>query len=53
MGERAQTDWTTGEWFAEVQADGSTTGVKGDKWKDGYHNGRALIEAIEIISGLR
>jgi mannobiose 2-epimerase len=48
-----QTDWKTGEWFAEVQPDGSTTGVKADKWKEGYHNGRALIEAIEIIAGLR
>jgi len=47
-----QTDWKAGEWFAEVQPDGSTTGVKGDRWKEGYHNGRALIESIRIIEGL-
>jgi mannose/cellobiose epimerase-like protein (N-acyl-D-glucosamine 2-epimerase family) len=47
-----QTDWRVGEWFAEVQPDGSTTGVKGDRWKEGYHNGRALIESIRTIDDL-
>jgi mannobiose 2-epimerase len=47
-----QTDWRHGEWFAEVRPDGSTSGVKGDRWKEGYHNGRALIEAIEVIRRL-
>jgi mannobiose 2-epimerase len=47
-----QTDWRAGEWFAEVHPDGSTTGVKGDRWKEGYHNGRALIESIRIIGEL-
>jgi mannose/cellobiose epimerase-like protein (N-acyl-D-glucosamine 2-epimerase family) len=47
-----QTDWTNGEWFAEVRPDGSVHGVKGDRWKEGYHNGRALIESIRIIEEL-
>ena len=47
-----QTDWAAGEWFAEVLPDGSTRGVKGDRWKEGYHNGRALIESIRIIESL-
>jgi mannobiose 2-epimerase len=47
-----QTDWKVGEWFAEVHPDGSTTGVKGDRWKDGYHNGRALIESMQLIGEL-
>jgi cellobiose epimerase len=47
-----QTDWTSGEWFAEVRPDGSTAGVKGDRWKEGYHNGRALIESIRLIGEL-
>ena len=47
-----QTDWTNGEWFAEVRPDGSTAGVKGDRWKEGYHNGRALIESIRLIGEL-
>ena len=47
-----QTDWIQGEWFAEVRPNGSTAGVKGDRWKEGYHNGRALIESIRLIGEL-
>jgi cellobiose epimerase len=47
-----QTDWQAGEWFAEVLPGGSTRGVKGDRWKEGYHNGRALVESIRIIESL-
>jgi mannobiose 2-epimerase len=47
-----QTDWINGEWFAEVRPDGSTAGVKADRWKEGYHNGRALIESIRLIGEL-
>jgi len=48
-----QTDWTGGEWHAVVRPDGSVTGAKADQWKEGYHNGRALIFSIEIIHSLR
>jgi mannobiose 2-epimerase len=48
-----QTDWRSGEWFAEVLPDGATRGVKGDRWKAGYHNGRALIESLRIIEALQ
>ena len=47
-----QTDWHVGEWYAEVLPDGSTRGVKGDRWKEGYHNGRALLESIRLIEAL-
>ena len=47
-----QTDWTNGEWFAEVHPDGAVRGVKGDRWKEGYHNGRALIESLRVIDEL-
>jgi mannose/cellobiose epimerase-like protein (N-acyl-D-glucosamine 2-epimerase family) len=47
-----QTDWRVGEWHAEVLPDGSTRGVKGDRWKAGYHNGRALLESIRLIESL-
>ncbi|MCP9859344.1 MULTISPECIES: AGE family epimerase/isomerase [unclassified Cyanobium] len=48
-----QTDWTEGEWHAEVHPDGSVNGAKADQWKEAYHNGRALIFSIEIINSLR
>jgi mannobiose 2-epimerase len=47
-----QTDWTHGEWFQEVLPDGKTRGVKGDAWKAGYHNGRALLECLEQLQAL-
>jgi cellobiose epimerase len=50
--DQKQTDWRAGEWYAEVLPDGSTRGVKGDRWKAGYHNGRALLESIRLIESL-
>jgi cellobiose epimerase len=47
-----QTDWTNGEWFEIVAPDGTPRGGKAHRWKAGYHNGRALVEAIRIIEGM-
>jgi mannose/cellobiose epimerase-like protein (N-acyl-D-glucosamine 2-epimerase family) len=45
-----QTDWTSGEWYETIQPDGRPrAGNKAHQWKAGYHNGRALIEAVERI----
>jgi cellobiose epimerase len=47
-----QTDWTTGEWHPTVTADGRATGEKANRWKAGYHNGRAMLEALRILRAL-
>ncbi|MGH9373083.1 MAG: AGE family epimerase/isomerase [Vicinamibacterales bacterium] len=48
-----QTDWTSGEWPETIQPDGQPRpGNKAHLWKAGYHNGRALIEAVERIKML-
>ena len=47
-----QTDWRRGEWHAEVRPDGSVRGAKANRWKEGYHNGRALIHSIDLINSL-
>jgi mannobiose 2-epimerase len=44
-----QIDWKQGEWFASVSPDGKVSGEKGQAWKAGYHNGRALLECLEIL----
>ena len=45
-----QTDWASGEWHEAVEPDGRPRrGNKAHPWKAGYHNGRALIEAVERI----
>lgn len=45
-----QTDWSSGEWYEAIGPDGRPRGGnKAHPWKAGYHNGRALIEAVERI----
>lgn len=42
-------DWEHGEWHHIIRPDGTTQGNKASPWKGGYHNGRAMIECIEIL----
>ena len=42
-------DWEVGEWFESIPAQGQPQGDKASVWKAGYHNGRAMIECIEIL----
>jgi mannobiose 2-epimerase len=42
-------DWQYGEWHANVSARGIAGGDKASPWKAGYHNGRAMIECLEIL----
>lgn len=44
-----QTDWATGEWHPTIAADGRPSGEKANRWKAGYHNGRAMIEALRLV----
>ncbi|MGE0666847.1 MAG: AGE family epimerase/isomerase [Sphingomonadales bacterium] len=46
-----QADWTRGEWHCEIAPNGRPTGDKGDGWKSAYHDGRALMTCIELLSG--
>lgn len=47
--EEKMTDHEHGGWYATVKPDGSVSGDKGNLWKCAYHNGRALIEALEVL----
>lgn len=44
-----QIDWKNGEWWATVDPDGKQSGDKAHIWKAGYHNGRALLECLEML----
>jgi mannobiose 2-epimerase len=49
----AQTDWTNGEWFESIAPDGTPSkGNKATAWKAGYHNGRALLQALNRLERL-
>jgi cellobiose epimerase len=47
--EKHQTDWKYGEWYDTITPEGTPRGDKAHIWKAGYHNGRAMIECLEIL----
>ena len=42
-------DWQHGEWHQNISARGVAGGDKASNWKAGYHNGRAMIECLQIL----
>ena len=47
--EKNMVDWENGEWHANITPEGKPQGDKANAWKAGYHNGRAMIECLEIL----
>ncbi|MFC1636443.1 AGE family epimerase/isomerase [Planctomycetota bacterium] len=47
--ENHMVDWANGEWHANITPEGRPRGDKANAWKAGYHNGRAMIECLEIL----
>ncbi|MHC4680586.1 MAG: AGE family epimerase/isomerase [Planctomycetota bacterium] len=47
--EKNMVDWENGEWHATITPEGRPRGDKASTWKAGYHNGRAMIECLEIL----
>jgi len=47
--ERHLVDWRNGEWHEFVTADGKTGGSKAHAWKAAYHDGRAMIECLQLL----
>jgi mannobiose 2-epimerase len=49
-----QTDRKAGGWSGVILPDGEARGDKANIWKTPYHNGRAVLECLELLkSGLR
>jgi mannobiose 2-epimerase len=42
-------DWQYGEWHQNISARSVASGDKASIWKAGYHDGRAMIECLEIL----
>lgn len=51
--DKYQVDWKHGEWHATVTPEGQGLGDKAQMWKAGYHNGRAMIECLEILKSTK
>jgi len=47
--DKHQVDWIHGEWFENITPEGVPKGDKAQMWKAGYHDGRAMIECLEIL----
>jgi mannobiose 2-epimerase len=47
-----QVDWHCGDWYESVGPDGKVTGVKTGPWKCPYHNGRAMLQCLEMLGEL-
>jgi mannobiose 2-epimerase len=47
--EESQADWAVGEWHHTVLPSSVAEGEKGGAWRDPYHQGRALMECLELI----
>ena len=48
-----QADWKNGDWHALVYEDGAVEGGKANAWKSPYHNGRAVLECLRLLSELQ
>lgn len=41
--------WDAGDWHATIEEDGRTTGDRAGPWKTPYHNGRAMMQCLELL----
>jgi mannobiose 2-epimerase len=48
--ETTQVDWIHGDWHRIIAPTGKAQGNKADSWKTPYHNGRALIECLNLLN---
>ncbi len=44
-----QVDWEKGEWFGVAYESSAPTGDKAGPWKSPYHNGRAMMECLQLV----
>jgi len=52
--DRYMTDWALGEWHGTTSEEGvARRANKAHAWKCGYHNGRAMIECLEILKSFK
>ncbi len=44
-----QVDWEYGDWYAQLAENGKPSGDKAGAWKSPYHNGRAMVQCLELL----
>ncbi|MEM2607895.1 MAG: AGE family epimerase/isomerase [Thermoproteota archaeon] len=51
--EKYQVDWKNGDWYSVVKPNGKPFGNKAGIWKAAYHNGRAMIEILNLLEEIK
>ena len=46
-------DWEHGEWHRDLLENGMVSGDKANIWKGPYHNGRAMMICLDLLSSLQ
>ncbi|MGB7951880.1 MAG: AGE family epimerase/isomerase [Candidatus Binatia bacterium] len=45
-----QADWDHGDWYQSINPNGKPSGVKAGPWKSPYHNGRAMLQCLDLLA---
>jgi mannobiose 2-epimerase len=44
-----QVDWQNGDWHEAIDRNGRFSGMKAGPWKGPYHNGRAMLQCLNLL----
>jgi cellobiose epimerase len=47
-----QADWQHGDWHDTIEPDGRESGEKAGPWKCPYHQGRAMLECLDVLASV-
>lgn len=47
-----QVNWESGEWYERIEPNGQPSPGRAGSWKSPYHNGRAMIQCLDILNQL-
>jgi len=47
-----QANWEHGDWYERVAPDRKPAGVQEHVWKSPYHNGRAMVYCLDLLTGV-
>jgi mannose/cellobiose epimerase-like protein (N-acyl-D-glucosamine 2-epimerase family) len=49
---KRQVHWEHGDWYEPIDQNGRASGLKAGPWKCPYHNGRAMLQCLDLLACL-
>jgi mannobiose 2-epimerase len=49
---KRQVKWEHGDWYETIDQNGRASGLKAGPWKCPYHNGRAMLQCLDLLACL-